>query len=796
MKLVIAALALLTCAAPLSGQSPAESAAPAAPGSSTRAAGWRLAAASSPYLREHADNPVEWFPWGDEAFARARELQRPIFLSIGYSACHWCHRMERDTFEDAECARLLNEHFVSIKVDREERPDIDSRYMQALEVITGNGGWPASLFLTSDGMAFAGGTYFAPEDTQESAGFRKLLVTISGLWDTQRDTIVASGKELNDALLRDPLSAVFGPDVSPPAQAAPDQAPGEPAADQPAGAPSAQPVAGQAAAASPPALPAAELAALVDKGLIELTSSLDSEHGGTFGVPKFPPPMTLSFLLRQHLRSGVDVLPLVRTSLDAMAGGALQDPVGGGFHRYCLDAEWKLPHFEKMLGDNALLGLAYAEAFAVTGEAEYADVARRTLRFVARSLRTPDGLFASSLDADSLPFDEHGAPLPGARVEEGCAYLWTLAELHAALGEQDGARFAALFGATAEGNVAAGRSILRPMRTRTALALATAAGEVPDWPDDAPRGAQLGAWLDDCLARLAAARGRRPQPARDDKCLAAQNGLALSAFARSGALLQDTELRGLARELAALVKSGLMPGGPASLHHQLFGSVASGEPDLLDHAAIARGLLDAASALGASDLLPDALALGHQLLDRFEDPQGGLYDTTGSDPHLPGRGRDVWDEALPSGTSVALEVLLRLAPLDDSGRLGAAAQRAIVRLAPLAAATPQGFAALFGALDIARGPLLEVVVDGSGPGFDAMLTEVGRTLLPAALVVPHTTLTASMLELAGGRAPSLLEDRIAPDGEARAWVCVRRACLLPATTVEELAAQLKTAGKR
>ncbi len=764
MKLVTVALLLLACAAPGSGQAEGEQAALAA-----RTGGWRLAHATSPYLRAHADNPVEWYPWGPEAFARAAELDRPIFLSIGYSACHWCHRMEHDTFEDAECARLLNENFVSIKVDREERPDIDSRFMQALVVITGGGGWPASLFLTPEGLAFAGGTYFAPEETAQTPGFRQLLTDIAGLWATQRSNVLNAAAELRDALLHDPLLPTATDGVA---------TAGTPAADAPK---------------EPGSL---DLAGLVNRGLLELTGSLDGDHGGTFGAPKFPPPMTISFLLGQHRRNGADVLPLLRTTLDAMAGGALQDHVGGGFHRYCVDLDWKVPHFEKMLADNALLGLAYAQAHAVSGHGEDAEIARRTFEFVVRELRLPDGLYASSLDADSLPFDERGRAAPDAHVDEGRVYLWTIPELKAVLGEQDGLALATLFHADIQGNFEAGRSILRPMASRATLAADTEAGRIAGWPTEAPRGAALLPWLDDCLARLAAARARRPQPFRDGKALAAQNGLLLSAFARSAGLLRDDALADRALELATAIKQQLMPGGPASFKHQTFEGVASGEPDLLDHAAVARGLLDASSSPAAGDLVADAFALTVQLLDRFEDPDGGFYDTTGSDPHLPGRGREVWDGALPSGTSVTLQVLLRLAPLDDSGRFQRAAQRAIVRLAPLVERMPQGFPELLAALEMARGPLLEIVIDGEGQAFDALLHEVHGTLLPAALVVSNPALARSALARVGVESPSLLEDRVAPPGEARAWVCVNHACLLPTSTAEALGEQLQAAGTR
>jgi uncharacterized protein YyaL (SSP411 family) len=736
----VALLLALVVALPAGAQETPGSTQPPAKGG-----GWRLAESQSPYLREHADNPVEWYPWGPEAFARARELDRPVFLSIGYLACHWCHRMEHDTFEDSECARLLNEHFVSIKVDREERPDIDSRYLQALAVITGSGGWPANLFLTPEGQAFAGGTYFAPEETPQTPGFREVLATIAEIWRTQRDAVRANGRDLFATLLADPLPAAGSFDPQP----------------------------------------------LLDKATVELAGSLDSEKGGTFGAPKFPPPLTLSWLLREHLRSGVDVVPLVRTTLDAMSGGALHDHVGGGFHRYCVDGDWKLPHFEKMLTDNALLAIAYAEAFAVAGVQEDADVARRTLRWMARELRTPNGLLGTSLDADSLPFSPLGAPLAGAGAAEGRLYLWGFSELTAALGQKDGPLFAGLYGVTLEGNAESGRSILRPMATRRALAAHPGAS----WPADAPRGEAFLPWLDGCLQRLQAARAARPQPARDDKNVAAGNGLALSAFARAGALLQDQELTDTAIQLALQIEFQLLEQGTTQLSHQRFGQTSSGEADLADYACVARGFLDAST--HNVEHLALAVSLAHALLDRFEDTEGGaFFDTTGSDPHLPGRGRDVWDGAVPAGSSVALEVLLRLAPLDDSGRFATAAHRALARLGPMAEQSPTGFPALLQAVDASRGPLPEIVLDGSGPAYQALRAEVCRTLLPAALLVPQAGRLAAAFAKRGVPEPALVKDRRAGKGEATAWVCVNKACLAPASSVEELREQLRQMTRR
>src|SRR5262245_56798412 len=314
--------------------------------------GWRLRDAASPYLRAHADDPIDWWPWGDAAFARARELSRPVLLSIGYSSCHWCHRMQRDTFQNAAVAKLLNDGFVCIKVDREQRPDVDARFQQALQILNGSGGWPATLFLTPDGAPFAGGTYLPAEDVPESRGLLSLAGEIGRLWKEQREAIVKAGGELRAFLAQDPIADAQEWD-----------------AEQ-----------------------------LLGDATTALASDLDSEVGGTHGAPKFPPTLQLQFLMRQKLRTGVTVMKLVRTSLDAMDASALHDHVGGGFHRYCVDDKWQLPHFEKMLAENALLAEAYAEAFAISGENRYADVARSTLKWLADDLRLPEGLFCTGRD--------------------------------------------------------------------------------------------------------------------------------------------------------------------------------------------------------------------------------------------------------------------------------------------------------------------------------------------------------------------------------------------------------------
>ncbi len=746
------AVLLVTAALAASATAPAAARAQdAGPDATAKSGGWRLAGSASPYLRAHADDPVAWYPWGAEAFARAKDLSRPVFLSIGYSTCHWCHRMQRDTFRDPDCVRLLDENFVCIKVDREQRPDVDARYQQALELIAHTGGWPASLFLTPDGAPFAGATYLPPRDGPESRGLLSLGGEIARLWKDERAEVLREAGELQEWLAKD-LSPEAGP---------------------------------------------WDAARVLGDATTALAGSLDSERGGLRGPSRFPPSLLLQFLMRQHLRTGVEVMGLLRTTLDALEGGALRDHVGGGFHRYCIDDRWELPHFEKTLYDNALLAQTFAEAAALTGEQRPADIARETLRWLAAELRTPDGLYAAALDADSLPWGEDGRPLPDAHAEEGLFYLWSPGELEAALGPEDGRAFAQLFGVTEAGNVGSGRSIPRPMRTLAVLAADPGPG--------LPTGAAFEAWLAGCRERLAAARAARPAPARDDKCLAAWNGLALTAFARSASLLADGPTLTASSRLAAAIDTLLVleedPGdGPirrVRVPHQWYDGQATGEGDLSDYACVGRGLLDAYEAADAPSLLVTAVRTCRSMLERFEDRErGGFFETAGADPLLPGRGREFRDGVTPSGGSVAIELLLRLAPLDDSGTFAASARRAIDRLAPLASRLPAALPALLTDIDLQLGPLAEIVVDGRGEAHAALLEAARRTLLPGALLVPNATSAAATCKELFGGVPSLLEARRVPFGTDRAWVCVQGACAAPADTPDELRQRLAEAAPR
>jgi len=694
-----------------------------------RPGGWRLADADSPYLRQHADNPVRWYPWGDEAFERARELDRPVFLSIGYSSCHWCHVMEHETFEDPGIAALLAETFVSIKVDREQHPAVDSHYMDAVVAMTGRGGWPMTVFMTPEGEPFFGGTYFPPEDRFGRPGFRRLVEFYAKAWEEERETLLQQAGQVREHLLSRTRAGA-----------------GELDAD-------------------------AVLAEATEVYLDAFDPELGGLAGGP-GAPKFPPSMALRFMMRRHLRTGVDVDDVLAPTLDAMATGGMFDHVGGGFHRYAVDPRWEVPHFEKMLYDNAQLVATYVEAYALTGAERHARTARRTLAWLLGDMRSPEGLFYAARDADSAPWDD-----PDGHKEEGLVYLWTPEQVRAVLGEEDGARFAAMYRITEEGNFEGGRSIPRPFATLEELAAER--GEDPE---------ALAAWLEDARARLLAHRETRPQAFRDEKCLTSWNGLMLEGMARAACLLDDAALREETARLAdAMLEHLLREDG--TVFHQRFEGRSSGDGTLADHAAFARGLIEAHAATGEPRLLLAALDLADVILERFGNPEGGFHDTLARDPRLPTRGRDVRDGARPSGHTLACDVLVHLAPLDDEDRARAAVADALDRVAGRLRANPTAMPGLLSVVDAWRGPLAEVVLDGEpgDPAYDALLAEAATTFLPADLLLPSAGALARAWPPARP-APSLLEGRRAVE-RPTAWVCERGVCLLPVHAPAGLAEQ-------
>jgi uncharacterized protein YyaL (SSP411 family) len=665
----------------------------------------RLADETSPYLRQHADNPVDWYPWGDEAFAAARRDDRPVLLSVGYSACHWCHVMAHESFEDPEIAALMNDLFVNIKVDREERPDVDEIYMEAVQALTGQGGWPMTVFLTPDGRPFFGGTYFPSTRRGGMIAFPELCRRIDELWRTRRPDVDSQAGQLTAALGR---SALVEP------------ADGSPGGD---------------------ALEAAVKA---------LRQQHDDARGGFGGAPKFPQAMSLDLLLRAVARRPVpdaDIPGVVETSLDAMASGGIYDHLGGGFARYSVDAVWLVPHFEKMLYDQALLVRAYLHGWQALGHERYRQVLDETVGYVLRDLRHPEGAFFSAEDADS-------------EGEEGRFYVWTPDQVVAALdGDRDLAdEVMAFYGVTPGGNFE-GRTILNRIHARGGGAV------------DLTRPPRI----EEARARLFAAREHRVRPGLDDKVLTEWNGLMLAALAEAAAATGRGDwldaavgtggflLRSLRREDGRWLRSWQARGGARHLAYAA------------DHAALVDAFVRLAEATGEARWLDAASGTADALLDLFWDEERGGVFTIGSDAErLVARNKDLMDNATPSANSLAAVALLRLAALTGEERYRDRAER-ILRLAgSLATQHPTAFGHLLAAIDLAVNGIDEVVVAGDRPD---LVEVVQSRFLPGAV-------------LAWGEryASPLWEGR----DDGRAYVCRNYACRLPADDPEALAAQLHT----
>jgi uncharacterized protein YyaL (SSP411 family) len=673
----------------------------------------RLAGETSPYLLQHAHNPVDWYPWGPEALARARELDRPIFLSIGYAACHWCHVMERESFEDEATAAQLDADFVAIKVDREERPDLDAIYMDAVQALTGSGGWPMSVFLTPDGRPFYGGTYFPDAPRHGMPSFRQVLASIAGVWRDDRARAEAVADRLTGALR---TRADHVHEVGEGAQTpAPSIAPG-----------------------------------LLDAATAALAEGFDPVQGGFGGAPKFPAPMTIEHLLRRFVRVGdARALAMAQRTLDAMAAGGIYDHLGGGFARYATDVEWLVPHFEKMLYDNAQLARAYLHAWQVTGERRYREVVEETLDYLLRELVTPEGGFAASQDADT-------------KGEEGATYVWTAAEVAEVLGA-DAPLFAEVYDVTERGNWE-GRTILRRVGS-----------------DDAgpePR-------LREARRRLLARRRERPQPARDGKVIAAWNGLTLAALAEAASAFGRNDYRTAAERAAGFLLDALR-GPDGRLRRSWKDGRAAAAAVLEDHADLAEGLLVLYGATFDERWFVAARELGETILAHFTDPAGGWYDTADDHEALIARPKGLQDNALPSGGAMAATVLVRLAALTGEGRYRAAAEVALAAVAPLAGRHPSGFAQWLVAHDLAAYPIDEVAIvgDPADPTTAALLTVVRGRFRPG-VVVALASAAAS-----GSSAVPLLHDRPQLDGRATAYVCRGFACQKPTTSPEELGNQL------
>jgi uncharacterized protein YyaL (SSP411 family) len=685
----------------------------------------RLAGETSPYLLQHANNPVDWFPWGPDALTRAKLLDRPIFLSIGYAACHWCHVMERESFEDEATAAYLNEHFVAIKVDREERPDLDQIYMSAVQSLTGGGGWPMSVFLTPDGRPFYGGTYFPPVPAHGLPSFGQLLQGIDRAWREQRADLEQSAAQLVGQLTAASRAAASG------------------------------------AAPTPELLDTA--VALIERGF-------DATNGGWGGAPKFPQPMTIEFLLRRAAARDPRALPITRRTLDRMADGGLRDQLGGGFHRYATDAIWLVPHFEQMLYDNAQLARVYLHAWALTGDAQYRDVATGTLDYMLRELTTIDGAFAASQDADT----------DGV---EGATFTWKAEEIRAALGD-DAALFSTAYGVTEGGNWE-GVTILSRLRTSAEIAKLYAL-----------KPAEVDARLGRSRERMLALRARRPQPARDDKALAAWNGLAIGALADAARMLSfaaggatdggaaATRYRAAAERAAEVILGGLL-GTDGRLGRSWKDGRATGQGVLEDYANLAEGLLALYEATFEERWFTTARSLADAILERFTDPEGGFFDTATDHERLVTRPKDIQDNATPSGGSVATVVLLRLAAFTGESRYRTAAERALSTVTAFTARYPTAFAMWLQAIDLALAPVAEIAIVGD-PSDDAT-----RALLAVASGGYEPNRVVAVLADGGAAsAIPLLEARVQVNGRPTAYVCRGFACRLPVTDPDALREQL------
>jgi len=664
-----------------------------------------LANASSPYLLQHADNPVDWYPWGEEALKKAKAEDKPIFLSIGYSACHWCHVMAHESFEDERVAAILNEHFVSIKVDREERPDLDRIYMSAVQAMTGSGGWPMSVFLTPDAHPFYGGTYFPPTPRYGMPAFTDMLLAVADAWQNRRQDAIESGKRLVATIER---QSTMRED------------------------------------AKPEALQRETL----ESAFGNLLKRFDHLHGGWGDAPKFPQPMALEFLLRYHHATGdFEVLEMMSQTLEAMARGGMYDQLGGGFHRYSVDDHWLVPHFEKMLYDNALLARVYLRAWQMTGDSFYRTITEEILDYVVREMTDPAAGFYSTQDADS-------------EGEEGKFFLWTFDEIRGVLGEEAGT-FMVAYRVTEGGNFE-GKSILQFV------------GDLDQRP--ALAGARR---------KLFKARERRVHPDRDEKVLTSWNGLMLAAFAEAARVLDRQDYQQVAeRNADFLLRELRRPSG--RLWHTWKAGEAKINGYLEDYTHLIEGLLEMYQTTFDPRWYLSARELAEGMVEHFRAPGGGFFDTSDDHERLITRPRELQDNAVPSGNAMATFVLLRLAGLAVEPRYAELAQRNLSHMESLLAQYPLGFAQWLIALDYALSHPREIAIVGNSKAADT------RALLDVCTAGyrPHQIVALGVPDTEASAVP-LLKDRSQIEGRATAYVCIDFACRPPVTDPQALRALLE-----
>lgn len=682
----------------------------------------RLINVKSPYLLQHAYNPVDWHEWGEEAFARARAENKPIFLSIGYSTCHWCHNMARESFEAEDVASILNEHYISIKVDREERPDIDHVYMKVCQALTGQGGWPLTIIMTPGKIPFFAGTYFPKEKKYHLPGLKSILEGISRVWQEKQSMLEEKGQGLLETLQ----------------QWEKGDAAGQGEMD----------------------------AGLVENAVGELQQGYDREHGGFGTAPKFPIPHSLTFLLRAWKSKGDrEILQMVVDSLKKMRQGGIFDQLGYGFHRYSVDQRWLVPHFEKMLYDQALLAMAYVEAYQATGEPLFADTVHAVFTYVLGEMQDRGGAFYSAENAES-------------EGVEGKYYTWRHAEIMELLGDREGSLICEYFGVTTEGNMEGGQNVLhlpagdREFREKHAL-------PAKEWDY----------MLEESRKLLLKARSTRVRPSRDNKVLTSWNGLMISALARGGAALRTEIYLEQAQRAADFILARMRRDG-LLYHRYMEGDVAV--PGFLeDYAFFCAGLLDLFSALQDPYYLEEALQLHRKMEEQFWDGEkGGFFYASRGTAELPLSGKDAYDGATPSGNSVAAQNLLRIAVITGEEALTEKAHMIFQAFARLVSGSPQGFTAMLSAYDFARSPRQEIVIAAANDD------PLGRKMMEKVqgLFLPHSVLLyTGGDDKREGRLRALcphLQDKTALQGKATAYVCQNYSCQAPVGSVEELLKQL------
>ncbi len=682
-----------------------------------------LASETSPYLLQHANNPVDWYPWGEEALRRAKEEQRPIFLSIGYSACHWCHVMEHESFENQEIASRLNAHFVCIKVDREERPDLDQIYMTAVQLMTRHGGWPMSVFLTPELEPFFGGTYWPPHARGQMPGFDQVIAAVADAWQNRREQAMSQAHELTEHIRQ--LAAGAADD---------DSRLGDPQE-------------------------------VILAAAVHLERAFDFSHGGFGSAPKFPHSMDLQLLLRVWKRNGRQgVLDMVRLSLDKMFQGGIYDHLGGGFARYSVDARWLVPHFEKMLYDNALLSGAYLDGYLATGEQRYAQVVRETLGYICNYLTDELGGYHSTEDADS-------------EGEEGKFYVWTPAEIRAVLGAELAEKFCYVYDVSAEGNFE-GRSILNLPKTIDQCAA------VHNWDLQ-----QLQIELAGARAKLLAVRDQRVRPGKDDKILASWNGLMIDSMARAAAALDESAYLRSATRAAQFIRAHLSRDDGRLLHAWRHGQ-ARFDGYLDDYANLANGYVSLYEAGGGERWLDEAVRLADIMQRHFGDPDGtGFFYTADDHEQLIARQKDAQDSSVPSGNAMAATVFVRLGHLCGRPEYLQIAEQTIQSAASLIERSPTAAGQMLIALDMLCGPFYELVVAGDGQAeiMQSVLHDIHRRYLPNRVVACRTR--EAPAEVSSHLEP-LFDQRTAVNDTPTLYVCQGNTCQAPVAGTDAISKTL------